>query len=136
VTLVVDASAVTDLLVRSTRGEQVRAFLTKRADEDVATVAHLDAEVFSALARIHRADDLDADEVAVLLGRLGELAVTRLPITTTLLHAAWGLRDNVAARDGLYVAAAQALSAGLVTTDDRLARAVPDLAIDLDGGLS
>jgi predicted nucleic acid-binding protein len=60
VTLVVDASTVTDLLVRSTRGEQVRAVLTKRADEDMATVAHLDAEVFSALARIHRADDLDA----------------------------------------------------------------------------
>jgi len=28
-----------------------------------------------------------------------------------LQGAAWGLRDNVAARDGLYVAAAQALSA-------------------------
>ena len=135
-TLVVDASAVTDLLVRSTRGEKVRAFLTKRADEDMATVAHLDAEVFSALARIHRADDLDADEVAALLGRLGELAVTRLPITTTLLNAAWGLRDNVATGDGLYVAATEALSAGLVTTDDRLARAVPDMAIDLDSGLS
>ena len=47
-TLVVDASAITDLLIRSTRGEQVRAFLTKRADENMATVAHLDAEVFSA----------------------------------------------------------------------------------------
>jgi predicted nucleic acid-binding protein len=52
------------------------------------------------------------------------------------LHAAWGLRDNVAARDALYVAAAQALSAGLVATDDRLARAVPNVAIDLDGDLS
>ena len=132
-TLVVDASAITDLVARSTHGEKVRAFLTKRADEDMVTVAHLDAEVFSALARIHRADDLDADEVAVLLGRLGELAVTRLPITTTLLNAAWGLRDNIAARDGLYVAAAQVLSAGLVTTDDRLARAVPDVVVDLDG---
>ena len=135
-TLVVDASAISDLLIRSTRGEQVRAFLTKQADENMATVAHLDAEVFSALARIHRADDLAAEEVTALLGRLGELAVTRLPITTTLLHAAWGLRGNVAARDALYVAAAQALSAGLVTTDDRLARAVPDVAIDLDGTLS
>jgi predicted nucleic acid-binding protein len=62
--------------------------------------------------------------------------VTRLPITTALLHAAWGLRDNVAARDGLYVAAAHALSAGLVTTDDRLARAVPAVAIDIDGDVS
>lgn len=135
-TLALDASAVIDLLIRSTRGDQVRAFLAERTDEDMVSVAHLDAEVFSGLARIHRARGLDAGEVATLLDRLGDLAVTRLPITTTLLRAGWRLRDNVAARDGLYVAAAQALSAGLVTTDDRLARAVPDVAIDLDVGRS
>jgi predicted nucleic acid-binding protein len=126
VTLVLHASAVIDLLVRSTRGDQVRAFLAERCDEDMATVAHVDAEVYSGLARIHRADQLAADDVAVLLGRLGELAVARLPITTELLEAAWSLRDYVAARDALYVAAAQALDAELVTTDDRLARAVPN----------
>lgn len=131
-TLIVDASAVIDLLVRSTRGDQVHAYLANRTDEDMASVAHLDAEVFSGLARIHRAGDLDAEQVVALLDRLGDIAVTRLPITTALLQAAWGLRDNVAARDGLYVAAAQALSAGLVTTDDRLARAVPAVAADLD----
>lgn len=131
-TLVVDASAIIDLLIRSVRGELVRGFLADRSDAEIATVAHLDAEVFSGLARLHRAGQLDADEVAKLLGRLGDLAVTRLPITPALLRAAWSLRDNVAARDGLYVAAAQALSAGLVTTDDRLKRAVPDVAVDLE----
>jgi predicted nucleic acid-binding protein len=133
VTLVVDASAVIDLLVRSARGARVRAFLAERVEEDMATVAHLDAEVFSGLARLYRADELDAAEVAVLLRRLGDLAVARLPITARLLDSAWALRDNVAARDALYVAAAQALSADLVTTDDRLARAVGDLAVDLIG---
>jgi predicted nucleic acid-binding protein len=133
VTLVVDASAVIDLLVRSDRGDRVRAFLAGRTEEDMATVAHLDAEVFSGLARLYRADDLDADEVAVLLRRLGDLAVARLPITARLLDAAWALRDNVAARDSLYVAVAEVLSADLVTTDDRLAWAVGDLAVNLDG---
>jgi predicted nucleic acid-binding protein len=133
VTLVVDASAVIDLLVRSDRGERVRALLAGRTEEDLATVAHLDAEVFSGLARLYRADDLDADEVAVLLRRLGDLAVARLPITARLLDAAWALRDNVAARDSLYVAVAEVLSADLVTTDDRLAWAVGDLAVNLDG---
>lgn len=131
-TLVVDASAVIDLLVRSTRGDHVRAFLADRGDEDLATVAHLDAEVFSGLARLHRAGELDTEEVADLLGRLGDLAVTRLPITAALLRAAWALRANVAARDALYIAAARSLSAGLVTTDDRLARAVRDVAVALD----
>lgn len=132
-TLVVDASAVIDLLVRSDRGVRVRAFLADRTEDDMATVAHLDAEVFSGLARLYRADDLDAEEVAVLLRRLGDLTVARLPITARLLDAAWALRDNVAARDALYVAAAEVLSADLVTTDDRLARAVGDLAVNLDG---
>jgi len=59
------------------------------------------------------------------------LAARRLPITARLLLAAWSLRDNVAARDGLYVAAARALTGGLVTTDDRLARAVPDIVAEL-----
>ncbi len=131
-TLVLDASAIIDLLLRNSRGEKVRAFLADRADEDMATVAHLDAEVYSGLARIHRAGELDAEQVAALLGRLGELAVIRLPITTALLRASWALRANVAARDGLYVAAAQALSASLVTTDNRLARAAPDVASDLE----
>lgn len=56
----------------------------------MATVARHDVngEVFSALARIHRADALDAGDATVLLSRLGELALTRLPITTLPLHLA------------------------------------------------
>lgn len=126
-TLVLDASAVIDLLVRSTRGDWVRRVLAERSDEDLATVAHLDAEVFSGLSRTHRAGHVDADDVTALLRLLGDVAVTRLPITSELLEAAWALRDNVAARDALYVAATQALPGELVTTDDRLARAVPDV---------
>lgn len=131
-TLVIDASAVIDLLVRSTRGEQVRSGLARRSDEDMITVAHLDAEAFSGLARLHRAGELDADEVSTLLHRLPDIDATRMPITTGLLEAAWALRNNVAARDALYVAAARALDAQLVTTDDRLARAVPDIIADLN----
>ncbi len=124
----VDASAVVDLLVRSDVGERVRRRLT---DEDVVlvTVAHLDAEVFSALARLHRAGELTAGEVGELLRRLATLDVRRIPITGTLLDAAWRMRDNITARDALYVAAARDLGCGLLTTDERLARAVPDLAI-------
>jgi predicted nucleic acid-binding protein len=131
VTLLLDASAVVDLLLRSDRGEQVRGGLAGRAGEEWFTVAHVDAEVFSALARLHRAGELEAEEIAVLLHRLATLAARRLPITARLLLAAWSLRDNVAARDGLYIAAARALTAGLVTTDDRLARAVPDIVAEL-----
>jgi predicted nucleic acid-binding protein len=48
------------------------------------------------------------------------------------LDAAWRMRDNIAACDALYVAAARGLDRALLTTDQRLARAVPDLAIELN----
>ena len=126
-----DASAVVDLLIRSDAGEPVRDFLARQVDVALVTVAHLDAEVLSALARLRRADVLTDGEVATLLGRLGSLAMRRLPIASELLAAAWELRDYVASRDALYVAAADGMRAKLVTTDERLARAVPDLVADL-----
>jgi predicted nucleic acid-binding protein len=131
VILVVDASAAVDLLVRSDPGERVRQFLADTDDISLVTVAHLDAEVLSALARLHRSDVLNPAEVAVLLDRLATLAMRRLVITGSLLRAAWGLRDNVSARNALYVVAARAVRGQLLTTDDRVARAVPDLAVPL-----
>ena len=129
--LLVDASAVVDLLVRSEAGERVREFLTGRPEVTLMTVAHLDAEVLSALARLHRGGALSDDQVTVLLERLATLAMQRLPITSGLLQAAWRLRDNIAARDALYVASAQAVRGRLLTTDDRLARSVPELSVGL-----
>lgn len=129
--LLVDASAAVDLLVRSDPGERVRQILADTDDISLVTVAHLDAEVLSALARLHRGDILNSAEVAGLLDRLATMAMRRLAITGSLLQAAWGLRDNVSARDALYVAAARAVRGQLLTTDDRLARAVPDLAVPL-----
>jgi predicted nucleic acid-binding protein len=132
VTLVLDASAVLDLLLRNDRGEQVRRGLTLRPDEDMITVAHLDAEVFSGLARTHRAGDIEAKEVTFLLRRLGDMVIARMPITAELLEAACDMRVNIAARDALYVALARSLDAELVTTDNKLANAVPDLVASLE----
>jgi len=131
VTYVLDASAVVDVLLRTVPGERVRSKLAHDSRAVLVTVAHLDAEVFCGLARLHRAGDLAAHEVAELLERLASLSMRRLPITVELLRAAWALRDNIAARDGLYVAAARALNAALVTTDGRLALAVPGVAVQL-----
>jgi predicted nucleic acid-binding protein len=125
-TLVLDASAVVDVLLRTDRGEQVLHVLAQRADEDMVTVAHLDAEVLSALARGYRAGELVADEVTTALRLLGDMVLTRIPIGADLLEATWELRHNVYAKDALYVALARAPGAELVTTDNHLAKAVPD----------
>lgn len=128
--LVLDASATVDLLLRNQHGDDVRQHLR---GEPLWSVAHLDAEVFSALSRLHRNGQLTTQQVSARLGLLGDLAVDRLPITSPMLDAAWGLRHNIAARDALYVAAARSLGARLLTTDQRLARAAPDLAVPLSG---
>ena len=128
--LVLDASATVDLLLRNQRGNDVRRRLSGAS---LWSVVHLDAEVFSALSRLQRNGQLTTQQVSDRLDLLGALAADRLPITTALLAAAWGLRHNIAARDALYVAAARSLGARLLTTDQRLARAVPDLAVPLAG---
>lgn len=75
---------------------------------------------------------LRRDEDSLLIQRLGSLATRRVPITIELLQGAWALRDNVAGRDALHLAAARGLTARLTTADERLARAVPDLVAPLD----
>ncbi len=124
--LVLDAAAVVDLLLRNALGRRVRDRLPGNI---LWSVAHLDAEVFSALSRLHRSGDLDADQVQARLRLLAALQIERLPITLPLLTGAWKLRHNLAGRDALYVVAAQALQGRLLSTDQRLARAVPDVAV-------
>lgn len=127
-TLVVDASAMVDLLLRNRNGEVLRPHLD---GAELHTVAHLDAEVFSALARLHRGGTLSVDAVDVRLRAMSRLNMLRLPITGALLQEAWTLRNNITARDALYVALARRLRGRLLTTDARLARTVPEIAVDL-----
>jgi predicted nucleic acid-binding protein len=42
---------------------------------------------------------------------------------TELLDRIWQLRDNLSAYDALYVAVAESLECGLLSADERLARA-------------
>jgi predicted nucleic acid-binding protein len=71
---------------------------------------------------------LTAGEVEELLRRLTSLDLRRLPITGALLDAAWRMRDDIAARDALYVAAARGLGdrnpiRGVLTLDGPAAKA-------------
>lgn len=126
ITLVLDASAAVDLLLGNNRGQAVATALAD-PDHVTATVAHLDAEVLSAIARVHRAGEVDEDAVRARLDLLADLDIPRLPITAALLSAAWALRDTIAMRDALYLATAQHLGGKVLTTDDGLRRAAPEL---------
>lgn len=83
--------------------------------------AHIDAEVLSALARLNRAGDVEADDVTASLDRLRTMSLRR-HLTHDLLDPAWHYRQDVRLTDALYVALAERLGVGLITADVRLAR--------------
>jgi len=96
---VVDASAIVDLLLDNALGAAVRRRI---AGHVLLAPAHIDAEVLSALGRLHRAGELEAESVE---SRLRELA--EAPIQLRLV-------------DALYVELAVSRGLPLVTTDRRL----------------
>lgn len=131
--VVVDAAAVVDLICDLPPAAGVAVALAGASQ--VAAPAHLDAEVLSALGRQSRAGALA--KAGERVAALADFPAHRWPLRP-LLGAAWGLTDQIAVRDALYVALARSLDARLVTTDARLARAAASLvtvaAIAQDGG--
>jgi len=117
--VVLDASALVDLLVASPLGEPVRRRLE---GHQLHAPAHLDAEVLSALGRLHRADKLSAVAVANRLRQLVVAPIVRHELAP-LVEGAWKRRHNLRLVDALYVELATRLEAPLVTTDSALAAA-------------
>lgn len=116
--LVVDASAMVDLLVGS---EHAAAIRSRMYDHALHAPAHLDAEVLSALGRLQRAGHLDEETVTTLISSLRSAPITRHHLPE-LLISAWELRHNLRLVDGFYVALAETLDALLITTDASLAK--------------
>ena len=114
--LVVDASAVVDLLLGNPLGTAVARRLR---GHDLHAPAHLDAEVLSALGRLHRADEVDGRTVAGLLAGLRAAPVQRHPLAP-VLEGAWARRYRVRLVDAVYLQLAAQRGCPLVTTDRRL----------------
>ncbi len=126
--VVLDASAAVDLLL----GNELASAVSERlAGHMLQAPAHFDAEVLPALARLHRAKEVTAAKVGVLLEWLEELPLQRSAIAP-LLHGAWKRRHNLSVLDALYVELAAQQDTVVVTTDRRLASAARGLA-DLVG---
>ena len=114
--VVVDASALVDLLLGNPLGVAVRARL---AGQSLHAPGHVDAEVLSALGRLNRAGDLDDDTVTRLLGRVVDAPIERHPVQE-LVAGAWTRRSQLRLADALYVELATARDMPLLTTDRRL----------------
>lgn len=116
--VVIDASVLVDLLAGTDRAPAARERLRGTV---LHAPAHMDAEVLSALGRMHRADVLTATEVDAGLSRLAAIPLTRHPLSD-LLSGAWARRADIRLLDALYVELAARLNVPLLTTDLRLSR--------------
>lgn len=118
--LVIDASALIDLLIAS---ELADAVAGRIGSAPLHAPGHLDAEVLSALGRLHRAGAITARAVRQRLAELADAPIARHEVGG-LLVGAWGRRQRLRLADALYVELAEQLTATLVTTDEALGRAV------------
>lgn len=120
--MIVDASAVLDLVLRTPRAAQVERIVLD-GDPHLQAPAIIDVEVAQVLRRVSLAGGLSPEAADRALEFHLRLVPTVHP-ERALLRRAWALRHNVTLSDGLYVALAEATEQPLLTTDDRLARAV------------
>lgn len=117
--MIVDASALVDLLVGSSPANEVADRLR---GSELHAPAHFDAEVLSALGRLHRADHLTARQTEARVERLATFPVERHALST-LLVGAWKRRHNLRLVDALYVELADQLDMPIITTDNGMAAA-------------
>jgi predicted nucleic acid-binding protein len=125
--LVVDASAVTELVLGRPAGDVVGEHF---AGHDFALHAPhlLDVEVLSALRRLVVSGEATAERAGEAVADLLDLPIERYP-HDILVPRIWELRGNFSAYDAGYVALAESLTDDLVpllTADTRLARAIAD----------
>ena len=119
--IVVDASVVVELLLKTPRSERILQRLFEPAD--ALHAPHLlDVEVAQVLRRYERQGELSVRRGAAALRLLEALPLRRHP-HTPLLNRVWTLRQNFTAYDAIYVALAEVLDATLVTLDAALVAA-------------
>jgi predicted nucleic acid-binding protein len=118
--IVVDASAITEVLLARSRAAAIRVALSLHSELYVP--AHFHVEVLSALRRYSLRNELSDLGTAEALAKLSDLRTLTYPLRE-LTRPIWELRFNLTTYDAAYLALARRLDAGLITLDGALAEA-------------
>ena len=118
--IVIDASAVLELVLRTGKGKKVEA-RTLIPEESLHAPHLIDVEVTQALRRLVQLKEITAVRAKQALGDHAALHIKRAA-HEAMLERLWDLRESVTAYDGTYVALAEVLTAPLITCDSKLAR--------------
>ncbi|MDQ2696159.1 MAG: type II toxin-antitoxin system VapC family toxin [Pseudomonadota bacterium] len=119
--IVVDASVVLEVLLRTADAEAIEARLF--APGETLHAPHLlDLEIAQVLRRYCRSGEISPARGTEALADLAAMPIDRYP-HTLFIPRIWGLRNAMTAYDAAYIALAEALGASMVTRDARLAKA-------------
>lgn len=119
--IVVDASVLVEVFLRTDAGRRAEDRLLRRA-ESIHAPALLDVEVAQVLRRYVTRGEMPASAARAAVNLLAVFPVERY-LHEPLLPRMWELRDNLTAYDAAYVALAEGLRAPLYTADAKLAKA-------------
>jgi predicted nucleic acid-binding protein len=124
--IVVDASAVLDVLFDTSRTVPIQRWLF-RSRETIVAPHLIDVEIAQVLRRYSASGQIDEPRALEAIDDFLALPIERYP-HLPLLHRMWELRENMTAYDAAYVALAELLGVKLITTDARLAKSARKVA--------
>lgn len=119
--IVVDASALLEVLLRTSRAARIE-HIVFAPGQTLAAPYLLDIEIAQVIRRYAAKGDLSDEQGGDALADYADIGVQRYP-HDILLPRVWALRHNLSAYYATYVALAEALEVSLLTHDKRLAAA-------------
>lgn len=124
-TLVIDASAVAEILFGTEAGRQAAALID---GHELLAPQHLTAEVASVIRGWSLSRQITDEQALRAFGEFDALGVEQVSMMS-MLPAVHVLRHNFSSYDAMYVVLARAAQCSLLTLDARLAAAAPDCAV-------
>ena len=116
--VVIDASAMVQLLLRSTGWEAVESAIMH---DDAFAPDLIDVEILQVVRRLWLGGEMTMARADAALEILQQLPLVRVPVHA-VVAGAWRLRANASAYDACYLALAELTGGSLLTRDAGLAR--------------